>query len=196
MMNAGPARAWGQQDRDADAAFRTPSTRVSFSPSDGSQPVTIRTATPADTSGILDCLLQAFAPYREQYTPDGFADTVLSAETMERRMRKMSLLVAVDEQGEVVGTVGWKLIGPDEGHLRGMAVRPDLLGSGIAQALLDAAELAMRQHGGVRVTLGTTAPLARAVRFYERNGYRRAGEARDFFGMALFEYVKVLASPR
>jgi GNAT superfamily N-acetyltransferase len=157
--------------------------------------LSIRTATPADTSGILDCLRQAFAPYREQYTPDGFADTVLSADTIERRMGEMSLLVAVDEHGEVVGTVGWKQIAFDVGHLRGMAVRPDRLGSGIAQALLDAAELAMHQRGCVRITLGTTVPLERAIRFYERNGYRQAGEVRDFFGMPLFEYVKVLAPP-
>jgi hypothetical protein len=30
------------------------------------------------------------------------------------------------------------------------------------------------------------------MRFYEREGYRRSGTVTDFFGMPLFEYVKIL----
>ena len=37
-----------------------------------------------------------------------------------------------------------------------------------------------------------SAPLQRAIRFYERNGYRPSGRVADFFGMPLFEYVKPL----
>jgi len=43
------------------------------------------------------------------------------------------------------------------------------------------------------VTLDTTRPLERAIRFYERCGYRATGVVRDFFGMPLFEYAKDLA---
>ncbi len=33
----------------------------------------------------------------------------------------------------------------------------------------------------------------RAIRFYERNGFRPSGKIKDFFAMPLFEYVKILA---
>jgi hypothetical protein len=42
------------------------------------------------------------------------------------------------------------------------------------------------------VTLDTTAPLVRAIRFYERNGYARSGAVSNFYGMQLYEYRKVL----
>jgi len=35
--------------------------------------------------------------------------------------------------------------------------------------------------------------LERAMRFYEKHGYRRSSKVSDFFGMPLFEYVKTLA---
>ena len=43
-----------------------------------------------------------------------------------------------------------------------------------------------------RITLDTTEPLQRAVRFYEKHGYVASRRTTDFFGMALHEYVKEL----
>ena len=48
-------------------------------------------------------------------------------------------------------------------------------------------------EAAARVSLDTTEPLRRAVRFYERHGFRPSGRVSDFFGMPLFEYVKELA---
>jgi ribosomal protein S18 acetylase RimI-like enzyme len=94
----------------------------------------------------------------------------------------------------VVGTIGCTVYGDGEGHLRGMAVRPEWQGSGVAGALLEQAESHLAQSNCQRVTLDTTQPLERAVRFYEKHGYRLTGMVNDFFGMSLFEYAKVLAS--
>ena len=152
----------------------------------------IRYAETADERSILDCLGLAFAPYRESYTPQAFADTVLDAQALRRRMSEMSVLVAVSQARAIVGTVGFKVADGAEGHLRGMAVLPEHLGGGVAQRLLESAEAALRERGCSRVTLDTTRPLERAMRFYERNGYRRSGVVRDFFGMPLVEYVKAL----
>jgi ribosomal protein S18 acetylase RimI-like enzyme len=44
------------------------------------------------------------------------------------------------------------------------------------------------------VTLDTTEPLARAIRFYEQHGFHRSGIIRDFFGMPLLEYRKSLTA--
>jgi len=115
---------------------------------------------------------------------------VLDPETLERRLVEMSVFVAAGEAGEIVGTIGCAAVSPAEGHIRGMAVRPDWQGRGVAERLLAAAESELRARGCGRASLDTTAPLKRAVRFYERNGYRASGKIADFFGMPLFEYVK------
>ena len=152
----------------------------------------IRRATNADATGILDCLRVAFEPYRDSYTPEAFADTVLTPETVHQRLTAMTVFVAGSESGEIVGTIGCNLVSPEEGHVRGMAVHPDNQGSGIAKRLLDAVESELRQRGCGRVSLDTTEPLQRAIRFYEKNGYRASGKVADFFGMPLYEYVKPL----
>ena len=145
----------------------------------------IRRANIADTTGILLCLGAAFQEFRRDYTPEAFADTVLSEATIAKRLREMIVLVA--EQGGVVGTIACFRHG-DEGHLRGMAVLPVLRGRGVAEQLLAAAEAELADCA--RVTLDTTAPLRRAIRFYEKHGYRATGRVTDFFGMPLYEYEK------
>ena len=141
---------------------------------------------------MLDCLAAAFEPYRDDYTPDGYRATVLTAQTIGQRLADMSVLVAVDDGGRIVGTVAYHLVDAEEGHLRGMAVLPASRGCGVAQRLLERAEAELRRLGRTRVTLNTTKPLKRAVAFYERNGFQPSGRVRDFFGMPLFEYVKRL----
>ncbi len=151
---------------------------------------TIRRATDDDSRGILACLHEAFEPYRAEYTPAAFLDTVLTAETLGARLREMTVLVAVVEGGEVIGTIAHARAATGEGHIRGMAVRLAWQGRGVAQRLLEAAEAGLRSAGCTRVTLDTTLPLARATRFYERNGYAPSGRVTDFFGMPLVEYHK------
>jgi GNAT superfamily N-acetyltransferase len=152
----------------------------------------IRKATKSDGEGVLHCLRSAFAQFERSYTKDAFADTVLTAETLAVRLKSMSLFVAVNEQDEVVGTIGCASLGRGEGHLRGMAVLPEWQGTGIAEQLLERAESELRVLGCARVTLDTTEPLKRAMRFYERHGYRPTGRVTSFFGMPLFEYAKEL----
>ena len=157
------------------------------------QPVlSICRADTSDGPSILDCLRAAFEPYRDQYTPQGFSDTVLTPETLEQRFATMFILVATSASGEIVGTVAGQVVTQGEGHIRGMAVRPDWQGRGVASALLAAIEAELRGRHCSRITLDTTEPLQRAMRFYERNGYRPSGRVTDFFGMPLFEYVKEL----
>ena len=154
--------------------------------------ISIRKATLADAEGILACLREAFELYRESYTHKGFLDTVLTRETIATRMSTMSIFVAVISEHEIAGTVACRVVTPDRGHLRGMAVRPQWHGHGIAQQLLEAAEAELRRRNCRRITLNTTEPLKRAMRFYEKNGYRPTGKVANFFGMPLLEYEKNL----
>jgi GNAT superfamily N-acetyltransferase len=157
----------------------------------GDRRFSVRKAHEGDARAILSCLAAAFAPYRSRYTPDAYADTVLLAPgAIERRLREMSLLVA-EVDGKVVGTIGSQQVG-DEGHLRGMAVLPEWHGTSVASSLLQAAEAELRRAGCKRITLDTTEPLRRAIRFYECNGYCATSRVSDFFGMSLYEYAKSL----
>jgi N-acetylglutamate synthase-like GNAT family acetyltransferase len=153
--------------------------------------ITIRKTHPHDAAAIAACLASAFAPFRSQYTAGAFADTVLNAEGVLDRMAHMTIYVAVTPVGEIAGTVGAAVVN-QVGHLRGMAVLPDWQGHAIAEQLLRVAENDMRTAGCHRITLDTTAPLQRASRFYEQQGFARSGNISDFFGMPLHEYVKQL----
>jgi GNAT superfamily N-acetyltransferase len=156
--------------------------------------ITIHRATLEHADGILECLRSAFAPYQHNYTQTAFEDTVLTPETIPRRLEQMTVFVALDRSGNVVGTIACNLQGQAEGHLRGMAVRPEFQASGLADQLLERAEAELARLNCSRITLDTTEPLQRAIRFYEQRGYRRSGKIGDFFGMPLIQYVKVLAS--
>lgn len=154
--------------------------------------VHIRVATEADAKGILRCLSAAFDPYRNQYTPEGFRDTVLDRDALQRRMQNMHILVA-RLRDEIVGTIAGAVEPKGEGHLRGMAVLPSFHRTGVAEKLLHAIENWLHDRGCSQVTLDTTEPLLAAMKFYEKHGYRRSGRVADFFGMHLLEYVKELS---
>jgi len=153
----------------------------------------LRKATTEDVEAMVDCLRRAFEEYESAYTPGAFADTVPDANGMRLRLKEMCLLVAVSAN-RIVGTIGYTVNGT-EGHVRGMAVFPEWRGRGAASALLRNVENELRASGCTVVTLDTTEALARAIRFYEKNGFVRSGKVSNFFGMPLREYSKLL-SPR
>src|SRR5262245_24665837 len=70
-------------------------------------PFSIRRATPGDATAVLDCLRAAFEPYRGQYTPAAFEDTVLTPGTLAQRFATMAVFLAATAEGEVVGTA-WR----------------------------------------------------------------------------------------
>lgn len=152
--------------------------------------LSVRRGTLTDAQAILDCLRSAFEPYRAMYTDEAFADTVLTPETIDKRLSEMCVLVATSSAGEIIGTVSLSVVNSEEGHIRGMAVRPDWQGQGVAESLLRAVESELRERKCSRISLDTTEPLLRAIRFYERHGFRPSGVVADFFRMRLFEYVK------
>jgi len=152
----------------------------------------IRRATKEDAAGILACLRAAFEGYRDLYTSAAFLDTVLTPETLKERFEKMAVFVAVSSAQGIIGTIACGVASEEEGHLRGMAVFPSICGTGIAAQLLNQAESELSARGCTRITLDTTEPLKRAMRFYEKHGYCRSGKVSDFFGMSLIEYHKFI----
>lgn len=154
--------------------------------------ILLRRATASHTDEVLECLRAAFSPFESSYTPAAYEDTVLTRESFLQRLKQMTVFVAVDGGGHIVGTIACSVADGAEGHLRGMAVRPEWQARGIADRLLQRAEAELFEQKCRRITLDTTEPLQRAMRFYERNGYRRTGKVLDFFRMRLIEYAKVV----
>lgn len=154
---------------------------------------TIRSANLEDAAGIADCLSAAFAPYRDSYPIEAFSDTTPSVAGVQKRIREMTLLVAIDGSGRVVGTVAYRVVTPGQrGHLRSMAVLPGCLGSGLASDLIAAAEQELRALGCTLVTLNTSRRLDRAGRFYAKCGYAATGTVADYHGLPVFELAKAL----
>jgi len=151
-----------------------------------------RRAVPDDADGVLDCLRSAFEPFRARYTKPAYQGTVLTRESIAERFNTMTVFVAEDGSGTVIGTIACCRVTPEQGLIRGMAVLPEWQGRGVAEQLVRCAENELRKNGCTSATLGTTEVLARAMRFYERMGYRRTGRSSDFYGMPLHEYAKRL----
>ena len=151
--------------------------------------IAIRRAQVEEAESICDCLKSAFEPFRTHYTAGAFQDTVCDPEAIRQRLVDMAVYVAIIPSGEIVGTIASSLEG-GEGHLRGMAVRPAWQGQRIAEQLLLTAEGDLIAGGCARITLDTTMPLQRAIRFYQEHGFAPTGRVTDFFGMPLYEYAK------
>jgi ribosomal protein S18 acetylase RimI-like enzyme len=151
----------------------------------------IRLARLDEAEKIAECMELAFEPFRSQYSSGAFHDSVLTPDAVRKRMLSMTIYVAVAADRTVIGTLASSAT-DGEGYLRGMAVRPDWQGHRIAEQLLAHVERDLLAQGCTFIRLDVTAPLQRAVRFYEKNGFAATGATGDFFGMPLHEYVKQL----
>ena len=97
------------------------------------------------------------------------------------RFEQAELLVAVDDDGTVLGTVTiagpgspWREIGrDDELEFRMLAVSPAARGRGIGEALTRRVLDRARELGCTAVVLSSGPDMATAHRLYERLGFRR-----------------------
>jgi len=105
-------------------------------------------------------------------------------------------LWAAEQDGVIVGMVGLK---PEQGglwELCRMYVAAGARGTGLAAALLSEAAAYARAHGATEFDLWSDTRFDRAHRFYERQGFVRAGGIRalnDISNSLEFHYAKPLA---
>lgn len=92
---------------------------------------------------------------------------------------------------QLVAMLAVKRIDDDTAEIKRLRVRRDLRRTGLAQWLVDAAEVFCRDHGYTRIVLDTTSLQAPAQRLWEKNGFQCTGEqpAGEF---TLFFYEKGL----
>jgi ribosomal-protein-alanine N-acetyltransferase len=71
--------------------------------------------------------------------------------------------------------------GVDEVHLLNITVEPAFQGQGWGRIMLDALALWSRAQGAQWLWLEVRASNARAQEVYQRHGYRRVGERRNYY---------------
>ena len=153
--------------------------------------VRIRKAGPGDSAAIAAVLYESFVEYEPLYTPAAFAATTPTSDQVLERMREGPFWVAL-EGDRIVGTAS--VVAKSEGlYIRGMAVLPAARGRKTGWLLLEHMEAFAVQNGLRRLLLSTTPFLSRAIRLYERFGFRRiAAGPHDLLGTPLFTMEKTL----
>lgn len=152
----------------------------------------IRLAGPGDEDAVARLLVEAFEPFREQYTSGGFADTAATVEVIRERFQTGKVWLAFDGH-HAVGTVA-ALTEPERIYVRSMAVTPSAQGRGVGQKLLEALEQDARERGYRKVYLYTTFVLPGAQPLYEKNGFvvTRETAPEEWHGMGGVEMEKEL----
>ena len=148
---------------------------------------------PGEASRIAEVLREAFAEYKNLYTDEAYAATTPASDEVRNRIGEKTVWVALC-QGEIVGTVSAVPYNKSF-YIRSMAVLPSARGQDIGELLLEEIEKVARALGYERLLLCTTPFLNRAIRLYERFGFRRSDEgAKDLCGTPLFTMMKTLSS--
>ena len=154
--------------------------------------VPIRLATSADLPSLASLMYDSFVEYKSFYTDEGFAATTPSAAQLSQRMNEGPVWVATKNDA-ALGTVSVIDRG-DYSYIRGMAVLPTARGLGLGPLLLRTVEEFAVAQGHKHLKLSTTPFLNRAIRLYERSGFRRTAEGpHDLHGTPLFTMVKELS---
>jgi len=152
----------------------------------------IRLAVPGDEHVIASLILEAFLPFKDEYTPGAFEYTTATADRIAERFAEGPIWIAYDG-GEAVGTVSG-LPETDRFYIRSMAVKPETQGRGFGQKLLEVLEQHARDAGFSTLYLYTTFVLPAARKLYEKNGFyvKRETLPEEWFDMGGLEMEKKL----
>ena len=162
--------------------------------------VALRRARPADAAALARNLVDAIADY-PAFAPAGWSAPAVDAETehLREKLADPDVWCTVAEAGAaLVGQVtvlpaaraAHPVDDPSLGHFANLMVRRDFWGSGLARGLHEAAVAGARERGLRTLRLFVAEGQARARRFYEREGWRPAGEPFDdpAPGLRMVEY--------
>lgn len=140
----------------------------------------VRAAEPADFPAIRDLTLAVYLG--EGLAGESYADALAD---VAARAAEAELLVAVDADGAVVGSVAlaWHgssyaeiTCGPEEAAFRMLAVHPAARGRGVGRALVVACLDQAGQAGIRRMVICSASAMRAAHRLYGELGFRRAPE--------------------
>lgn len=152
----------------------------------------IRLAVPGDEESIASLILEAFLPFKDEYTPGAFEYTAATAGTIRGRFAEGPMWLAMDGD-DALGTVSG-LPEEERYYIRSMAVSPNAQRRGVGQKLLEELEADARQRGYSKLYLYTTFVLPGAKLLYEKNGFYvlRETPPEEWFDMGGLEMEKIL----
>jgi GNAT superfamily N-acetyltransferase len=138
--------------------------------------ITIRGARDDELDTISSLIVDAYAEYAAQMSPDAWSSFASDIANVRGRVADAELLVAEDD-GHIVGSVtmftGWR--GAQEGAagVRLLAVPPEHRGGGVGRALLEACIARARETGKHRLVMTTTQEMGVLRDLTERMGFAR-----------------------
>jgi putative acetyltransferase len=135
--------------------------------------VNVRPVTSADVAGVVALVRDTLAEFGLRFGEGSKTDDELEALPGSYEQGGGAFWVAVDEGGSVVGTCGVFPVGAGDMELRKMYLHPGARGTGLGKRLLEECVAWCRAHGAGRIVLDTTERMARAIAFYEGNGFVR-----------------------
>jgi N-acetylglutamate synthase-like GNAT family acetyltransferase len=155
--------------------------------------ISFRKAKISEINEIYLILLKAFEPYRKNYTNGAFNATVLSPDDIKNRIlgKKFEIYVLTLNK-HIIGTLSITKKFQDQLYIRSMAVLPDYQGRGLGFLMLKEINKLAKRKKIKTISLDTSKPLKRAIKFYKNFGFTFTGVTRDFFGIQICEMVKKL----
>lgn len=124
---------------------------------------------------------EAYREFAHKFESREWEDYAKTLPEVQSRIEQGILLLAIDSQGRVVGTVTfypepapasthWR---PDDATMRFLAVRPSHRNQGVARALVQECIERARALGKNRLALQTTTHMTGAIEMYRRSGFLR-----------------------
>lgn len=144
--------------------------------------VQVREATTAEERASAGRVThEAYAEFASEFDPEDWAYYARTLPDTRPRVEQGTLLIAIDENSDVAGTVTLYLEPrPTSGHWRSddavfrfLAVRPDRRQRGIGNALFQECIARSRAAGKRRLALQTTPHMTVAREMYQRAGFVR-----------------------
>ena len=134
--------------------------------------IELREVRSADVPAVIELVSETLAEFGLEFGVGSPTDDQLRALPEAYAAHGGMFWVATDGDA-LIGTCGVFLLGPGTFELRKMYVRPAARGARLGARFLDIAVDWARAHGGERMVLDTVEEMARAIAFYEANGFVR-----------------------
>jgi GNAT superfamily N-acetyltransferase len=137
----------------------------------------IRAGTSDDWPAYRDIRLRMLQEAPDAYGSSYAREAGFSESTWRERAAHLMVVLAVNQNEEIVGTATGLAAADGTVEVVAMYVVPDARGQGCAGQLLDAVAAAARQRGAHRLVLLVTRGNRAARRCYTRYGFRPTGRA-------------------
>ena len=152
--------------------------------------ICIKKADIKNAKQIHSILLHAFKPYVNSYTKQAYQQTVLSPEIIKKRICNTKIVVLIALYNDsIIGTASIQKKNTDL-YLFSMAVDPLYQTIGVGTLLMNEIKTRALDMGCKCIFLETYHRLKKAIKFYNKHGFRRTGNTRDYYGITVFEMKK------